>query len=372
MSIFDRQPRLRRAALATFACAAGLCALPAAAQLVPALPPLGTQTLIDSFSQLQPGFWFVNSSQTNVAALVDSGATVLNDRHTAQLGGPSAVAALSTARVTGSTTLTAGQSAAATAHVTATTLGTVAAAGDSASTESILQAATAFSVIEYRAFLAEPGPVMLTARLDGSLTVSGSRPLGLPQPSQAGVAVSVLGVPAGVIGDTGAITRLYQSVGVADPQAEGDALLAQLLTWPTTPGYLTPGYNPNLATFGQLLGTDSLDSGKPLQHDFVVFSDGNRLDCPAEVKIPVCGTYLHEFVLFLFTGAQDGAAADFSHTLSVTSLQLPAGSSMGFADGESVPLSFAPVPEPAPTALWLAGLTVLGFAGRARRRPLKA
>lgn len=91
--------------------------------------------------------------------------------------------------------------------------------------------------------------------------------------------------------------------------------------------------------------------------DFRYFGPGSALPTTAEVIISLSLPGLNEGVV------------DFYNTASI-SMQLPAGFSATTSSG--VPLVFAPVPEPATYALMLAGLGLLAWKARRRRRDLRA
>ncbi|HET9642804.1 MAG TPA: PEP-CTERM sorting domain-containing protein, partial [Burkholderiaceae bacterium] len=75
---------------------------------------------------------------------------------------------------------------------------------------------------------------------------------------------------------------------------------------------------------------------------------------------PACGRYFYMAGAFLFTGAQNGGFADFSHTLEITSVSVGDGAAQPFE-------ALSPVPEPASATLLAVGMLGL-FSIVTRRR----
>jgi hypothetical protein len=236
--------------------------------------------------------------------------------------------------------------ASASASTTATTLGAAASAIDALHPDSTLTAATSYALVSYWAVLPSSDAITFNFKLDGTLNVTGSRALGADA-SRAGVAMLALGSITD--GTSASYQQVFANLGFS-ATAQGDAMLAQLAALPTTS-------QRNLATLGASAtfshNTETVDT--TLQ----VTADGTRIDCDGAL-VPACGNYFYFVNLMLFTGAQNGGVADFSHTLAVTSVQTAQGTALPFSAQ-----TLSPVPEPAAAWLLLGGL---GSLAAYRRR----
>jgi hypothetical protein len=129
----------------------------------------------------------------------------------------------------------------------------------------------------------------------------------------------------------------------------GDPLLQQLIS-------AKPSTQTHLDVYGAQSDVDhrAVDIDTTLH----VSANGTRIDCDTPIS-PACGRYFYAVDAFLFTGAQNGGLADFSHTLEVASISIGGGAAQPFN-------AISAVPEPA-TALLMA-LGLCGLAGRRRAR----
>ena len=345
-------PSLSRTTALSLLSLATLAATGASAQVfTPGL--FGGATSAAGAASLEPDRWYVWYSRTQAAAQADADGAL--QAWTGNLAGLAADSLASAAA--------ASKSATAGASLTATTLHAGAVAQDSFDAGSTLTAGLAFASIGYIAFLDTTAPLRLDLHLTGSLAITGDRNRTLPDPTRAGVAAVAVGSLNG--GDNAAYLGLFRSIGISDPLAEGDALVAQLATWPTT-DWLVPPQQPHIASVGLTVLAEPVDNPTTVERSFSVFAAGTPVVCPPDVVLAVCGKQMFSFQLSLVAGTQNGGIADFSHSLSVEALHLPADQTLRFADGQAIPLVTTPVPEPSTWALCLGGLAAL--AGWRRRK----
>lgn len=106
-----------------------------------------------------------------------------------------------------------------------------------------------------------------------------------------------------------------------------------------------------------------------LDRTFTVQSIPSLVECGAGPALAVCGSYRHSFLVAAAAFAQNGGTADFSHTLTIEGLRVPAGTSpLSFAAGQEIPVQA--VPEPSTWAALTTGLVLLVFRFRPRRPTL--
>lgn len=299
----------------------------AVAQATLPLPPL---------SGLTPGQWFVGSNQVSASTLIDGIESGKDAFHIAPR--PTELAMdVKDGQTQGS------KSATAFARVGPNSLGTAVGASDPLNPDSTFTGALAQASLLYVAVLDNPVSVRFELKLDGQLDVNGSRSLGSDR-SSASLAMFAWGSQSN--GTTEQQRALFANAGI-DIDAEGDAMLAQLQAWPTST-------QAHLATLGAQATTSS--PHVTVDETLHVTAEGTRIDCDVSVA-PICGRYVYYVGVSLFTLAQNGGFADFSHTLQVSSFSIDGGAAQAFA-----PTS--PVPEPASALLMLIG----GAALLARRR----
>jgi len=297
--------------------------------------------------------WYVMESKTSAVAVIDG--QLQNDFHR-HIYGDGLLAEDSQARLNLD-----GRSAEARNSVAAGRIGSFSAARQALNPDATFSLAHGYSMISFAAFLSNAAPVTLDLHLTGSLQTLGDRAATGSDPSRAVVAAYGLGSPSDV--NEGGFDRLFANIGI-DPNLEGEALLNQLAHWPTTS-------QRNLQTVG--VQTDSLNRSAEVDQRFSVTADSTRYDCPAGVVSPLCGSYYLQFHLFLFTAAENGGIADFSHSLAVDAIRVAEGTSLSFDPGQALPVITTPVPEPSRAALLGLGLLAIGGlkSRRGHRKPAR-
>lgn len=325
-------PRVRPIALSLFA-----ACMPAAAQS--SLPPmlLGTPDPA-SFHGLLLNQWYVAAKQVSAGSLIDGVPTQGGSFETFPL------APATPSRAESGQTLD-GKTVSASALATATQLGASASAAAPLQPDATGMTAVGYAALSYWAVLDRDVVVSFSLGLQGSLSTSGSLAAG-SDASTAGVAVLAHGSQANF--SKASQAALFANAGL-DVDAEGETLLRQL-------GMLQPSTQPHLDVFGAQ--ADTLHSWVPVDTTMSVTAHGTELVCdgtePAAIAA-VCGRYFYFMNVFLFTGAHNGATADFSHTLGVSSIRVDGGPEQAFS-----PVSA--VPEPGSAWMLSAGLGLLGLS----------
>lgn len=333
-------PRSRLLPLALCAAASALSSLPAAAQV--ALPGGPVTAGPESFYGLLLNQWYVAGNNVNASTFID-GAT----------GGQGGLLSFPTpaalSRTAESSQRTDSKLASSAAAVSSTSLGAFASAGAPLEPMATWAGATAYSMVSYWAVLERDAPVRFDLHLDGLLSTTGGR---LSGPDASGAAVAVLAHGSESNFSNASQAALFARGGI-NANAEGDALLQQLTT-------LRPSTQTHLEAFGAQ--SDAMHPSMTINTDLHVTASGTRIDCDASVPAPVsaaCGRYFYFMNVFLFTGAQNGGIADFSHTLQVTGLSVDGAVTQPFT-------AASPVPEPRSALLLAAG--VLALAAWRRRQ----
>lgn len=339
------QPTMRQLRSLPLALFAALLPGLAAAQATVPTPPLGDPTPASLYGALL-NQWYVGINHVSAGTFID-GATTLNGG-IAALPTPAELArSADTAQTQGS------KQASAAASVTSTSLGAYSLARDPMDSASTWTGALAYSIVSYWAVLDSPAPVRFDLKLSGTLATSGDRSLDADA-SGAAVAALAYGSQANPTNESQA--ALFGAAGFSW-LAEGDVLLHELST-------LKSSTQTHLDTFGAQ--SDTAHRAIDVDTELHVTASGTEIKCngtePAAVQ-PLCGRYSYFMNVMLFTGAQNGGLADFSHTLGVVSLSVGGGAAQ--------PLNaISPVPEPA-TAPMLA-LGVAGLLAAAARRRLRS
>jgi hypothetical protein len=281
--------------------------------------------------------WYVASHLATASTLV---AGVADFQSMGGIASSDVNLAVSNAQVNGA------RSASAAARVDGASLGGASAARDALDSTSTLTVASSWSQVWFMGFMKGSGPLTFTLHLDGSLLSSGDRSPVSSDPSGASVGLMAMG-SLGPGADTAAYAALASVAGV-DPSLEGEALLRRMLALPTTT-------QAQMITFGQQATT--VNRSVLVDQNFEVTALGTPQECSAYAP-ELCGTSFYFLAVTLVTGAENGGAADFMHSLKVTD----------YRDGAGAVHTFAaqPVPEPATIALWLVGLAAT--AGVVRRR----
>ena len=343
----DTGPRIPARAALSLAGALGVAlalASPGAqAQLAP--PDLSAVPLFSP--DIAVNQWYVTGTTASAFAGVD----LLSDGRTVWGTGTSGI----NVSASGSLADLLGKSASAESRASATSLGAIASSHNLEPGDT-LSGATAWANVSYMTVLDTPGTVSLDFRLSGRLSIDGGRSAAMTDPTRSAVAVYVMGAAPDMT--TESVNAMFTSVGI-DPMATDTALITQAAHWPVSS-------QPNLATYGQALDSLSVSNVAEVDTHLTVQSQGAYIDCHGLSPAPaVCGKYLYQFWGVMMTGAENGAVADFSHTLEATALHLPGGATLGFSDGQAIAV-ISSVPEPASAALMLAGLGLVG--GWRRRR----
>lgn len=327
---------LRLAPLAVSLAAAFVHA-PATADATPPPLSLGTPDISNLYG-LELNQWYVFGNRAAAGTIVDG---QLSEQI---LGGafPSG-AALSLraedSQVSGS------KLASAMARVSPTSLGAAASARDPLNPLGAGTAAIGYSVVTYFALLDQDTSFKFDIKLSGQLHRLGNAMA--PDTSGAAVAALAYGSHANYTG--AAANAAYLAAGI-DLDAGSETLIQQL-------SHLQSSTQTHLDAFGAQ--TSSVNTLVDVDTTLHVTAQGTQQNCQKPIS-PACGRYFYFFNVLLFNGAQNGGAADFSHSLEVSSVSV--------GDAAALPFNaVSPVPEPASTALLLAGLLAVGAVAHRRR-----
>ncbi|MFG6428837.1 hypothetical protein [Roseateles sp. LYH14W] len=324
--------RLAASALSLSAALAPQAAMADAA--APTLP-LGQPDLSNLYG-LELNQWYVFANFNTAGTVVDGVVT--------QQGGFKAFPAGADLSRSAETSQAAGAKlAAASARVSPTGVGTMASARDTLNPLGTGAAAIGYSTVTYAAYLEQDTSFQFDIKLTGQLSRLGDRPAGA---DTSGAAVAALTYGSHANYTTEAAVATFNAAGL-DPYAEGDALIQQYRS-------LTSSTQTHLDAFGAQ--TSAADSTIAVDTTLRVTAQGTRQNCDTPFS-PACGRYLYFFNVVLFTGAQNGGLADFSHSLEVSSVSVGGDAALPFS-------AISPVPEPAQAALLIAGLLAVCAARR--------
>jgi hypothetical protein len=318
--------------------------LPATAQT--ALPglTLGTPDPASFYGALL-NQWYVAATQVSAGTLIDG--TPTQSGSFGLFPAPGSLAGLAESQQQQG-----GKAASALGSLSATKLGAAATAAAALDPQATGMVAVGYSMLSYWAVLDQDVTVRFSLPLEGRLTTTGNRSLG-PDASLSGVVAWAHGSQTNPTNAGQA--ALFANAGI-DVNAEGEALLRQLAT-------VQPSTQTHLAVFGAQ--ADTLHPTVDVNSTLEVTAQGTRIDCTVPIPGPlsaICGRYFYFMNVALFTGAQNGAQADFSHTLSVASYSIDGATAQPFNA-----VSVVPEPGPAPLfGLGLAGLAALRWQRRRR------
>lgn len=331
---------LRLTALA-LSLATAFLSTPAVADLTAPPLPLGTPGFSNLYG-LELNQWYVYANQNTAGTLVD-GKTTQDGALTIFPTGTDLTRRAETSQVSGS------KQASALATVSPTSLGAAASAHDPVNLFSNGTLAVGQASMMFAAVLDQNTSFKFDIKLNGHLDANDQHKLG---PDVAGAAVSALVFGSTPNYKTEDMVTTFNAAGL-DPYAEGEAFIRQYSA-------LQSSTQAHMDTFGaQTSPIHDLVNVNTTMH---VSVDGTYQDCDRQLS-PACGRYVYFFNVMLFTAAQDGGLADFSHTLQVSSYSVGGGAAQPFS-------AVSAVPEPATAPLLALGIVgVLGAAARRRQRP---
>lgn len=331
---------LRLATLA-LSLTAAFAAAPASADVTTPTLPLGTPGLSNLYG-LELNQWFVFANHVSAGGFID-GATTQDGNLKFFPTGSDLNRSAEISQVSGS------KLASAFSRVSADGLGASASARDPLNPMSTWTGAVGYSSVSFMAVLAEDTSILFKLKLDGQLRTLGGR---APGSDGSGAAVAALAYGSQANLTTDSQLAVFKAAGLT-PYADGDLLLHELST-------LKSSTQTHLDAFGAQ--TDRLGSSADIDTTLQVTAKGTRIDCDPLTVSPACGRYFYMLNVALFTGAQNGGVADFSHTLEVSSFSVGGAAAQPFT-------AISAVPEPAAAPLLAVGL--FSLYGLVVRRRLK-
>lgn len=308
--------------------AATLATAPARADTTLPPLPLGTPGLSNLYG-LELNQWFVFANLPSAGTYIDGSTTQEGALQPFPLGSELSRQA-QTSQASGS------KLASAFARVSATGVGASASARDPLDPASSWTGAASYAMVSYAAVLDRNTSVRFDLKLDGQLRTLGERAIG-PDASGAAVAALAYGSQAEMTNESQ--RAVFEAAGLS-PDAGGDVLLQQLST-------LKSSTQTHLDAFGAQ--ADTAHPWTDVDTTLHVTAQGTEVKCDGSFSSPACGRYFYLFNVLLFTGAQNGGLADFSHSLQVSAISVDGGAALPFQ-------AVSAVPEPSTALLWAAGV----------------
>lgn len=305
------------------------------------LPPLllGTPDASNLYG-LALNQWFVVTNEVTAGTIIDGALS--------QQGGTlSFPSAAQLSRQADDAQAAGGKLASAFARVGANSLGASASAGAPLEPMGTGSMAVGHAFVGYWAVLDRDTSIHFDLRLDGRLATTGDRAAGA---DRSGAAVTALVAGSEANFTTESQYALLRAAGLDAFAVGGDPLLQQLIS-------ARSSTQTHLDVFGAQ--SQTMDRSLDIDTSLHVTANGTRINCDTPVS-PACGRYFYMVGAFLFTGAQNGGFADFSHTLQVSSFSIDGGVAQPFSPA-------SPVPEPASALLMLlGGAALVGLRRRTR------